>query len=172
MKIELVDRRRGKAWQPTGALIKRLEWACLPAGRPEWRIDLVLADDSAVSDLNWLYRRKKGVTDVLSFSYLERSGDNEPQLPAGNGYANRDLWLDPITANTETAVGEIVLATEYMADRCREHGWSFENELILMTVHGILHILGWEHEDASEITAMRIKEAELLERVGMEHPLL
>jgi len=172
MKLELVDRRRGKAWQPTSEMIKRMEWVCYPTGRPEWWIDLVLADNSTVSDLNWRYRHQQGVTDVLSFSYLEQSGDSAPQLTAGHGYAHCDLWLDPLTSKTKTAVGEVVLATGYVADCCREHGWSFENELIFLTVHGVLHILGWEHEDASETRAMRIKEAELLERAGIEHPLL
>ncbi len=172
MKVEVVDRRSMRSWWPSREIVGRLERLCAPAGRDEWCVGWVLADDQALADLNWRYRRLRGVTDVLSFSYLEKSGAGPPQLAAGEGYAHCDFWLDSFSEEVNATVGEIVLAPAFVADRCQEHGWPWEEELALLTVHGVLHVLGWEHGAAAANEAMQAREAELLARVGIQHPLL
>ncbi len=171
MKLELVDRRREPTWRLASEEWARLCRLCAPLGRPEWLCDLVLAEDADVADLNERFRQARGVTDVLAFSYLIDRGPGRPALVAGTKYARCDLWLDPPSAEKDTLAGEIVLAANFVADRCRDHGWSLSSEVALLTVHGALHILGWEHGEAADRAIMHAQEREILAREGLEHPL-
>jgi probable rRNA maturation factor len=172
MRLQLVDRRREDAWRITTELWELLQAVGGPAGRPDWPLDWVLVDDDQMAGLNARYRGVDGITDVLSFSYLAAEGEGKPQLTGGQLHAARDLWRDAVEAVAETAVGEIVLAPAFVAARCRERGWFFADELALLTAHGILHVLGWEHGDEVAARTMRIHEAELLRTVGLAHPMM
>jgi len=93
-------------------------------------------------------------------------------LAGGAGYARCDLWLDPLSAKGDALAGEIVLAADFVAGRCRDQGWSLPSEVALLTVHGALHILGWEHDETADRAAMHTQERELLAREGLAHPLI
>jgi probable rRNA maturation factor len=172
MKLELVDRRQACDQRPTRAEFELLQRICSPTGRQEWSCDLVLVDDTVVTDLNAHYRRTDGVTDVLSFSYLKGQGTGPPALTAGAGYAHHDLWLDPHTAPGDLTIGEVILAPAYVAEQCHAHGWSYQTELALLTVHGVMHVLGWDHDTDPARSAMQRLEQELLHQAGITHPLL
>lgn len=139
-------------------------------GHPDWRADLVLVDDDAMARLNEAYRGKAAVTDVLSFSYLLEIGQGDPALAQGRSGAAQDLWLDPFET-TGDSIGEILLAPDFVTRRCRERGWPIEHELPLLVVHGCLHLLGWDHEEAQQGARMRAVETRLLEAAGVPHPL-
>jgi len=135
---------------------------------------VVLLDDAAMAELNRDFRGGDGVTDVLSFSYLEEAGaDDEPDLAAGEGEAAVPLLVEaPTPAEAErTTVGEVVLAPAFVADRCREQGWDVTHEWPLLVVHGCLHVLGWVHDTAAAREAMQAVEARLLAGQGLPHPL-
>jgi len=172
MILEVID-RRSAASDPTGCWVDAaappdsLTEAVAQLGRPDWTVNLVLADDGEVAGLNRTYREGDGVTDVLSFSYLAEDGDGAPDLAAGRSGAHHDLWRDA----GGDAVGEVVLAADFVADRCRREGWRVEDEFALLVVHGCLHVLGWDHEDAAMGRDMRKLEAGLLEGMGLKHPL-
>jgi probable rRNA maturation factor len=172
MRLRLVDRRAREGWLPPAALWAALEAATAPAGRPDWCLAWVLLEDAAMSALNAGYRGAAEVTDVLSFSYLAAEGRDGPALAAGDGHAARDLWRDPVEEAAGGDVGEIVLAPAFVAERCRLRGWSFPDEVALLTVHGALHVLGWEHGDEDAAAAMRAREAALLRGAGLAHPML
>jgi probable rRNA maturation factor len=146
-----------------------------PLGRPDWAVDVVLVDDESMAALNEDFRNVAGVTDVLSFSYLQDTGPGRPDLVRGQGYACTDLWLDTLSVTRENGaahtVGEVVLAPGFVADRCRKKKWSLEHEIPLLVVHGILHILGWDHENEGETEAMQVVEEEILAAGGLPHPL-
>jgi len=144
-------------------------------GRPDWAVDVVLIDDETMAGLNREFRQKDGVTDVLSFSYLQVSGPGDPDLPGGQGHAFRNLWLDTLVRDHENesdrTVGEVILAPGFVAARCRERGWALDHEIPLLVVHGILHLLGWEHTSDKESEAMRTVEVGVLASAGLPHPL-
>ena len=146
-----------------------------PLGRPDWSVDLVLVDDKAMAGLNEGFRKVSGVTDVLSFSYLLDTGAGEPDLARGRGHAFNDLWLDTLSVTREDvpaqAVGEIVLAPGFVAGRCREEGWAPEHEFPLLVVHGVLHVLGWDHISDPEAVAMQAVEVVILAAGGLPHPI-
>ncbi len=178
MKLNLVDRRRNRRPEPDPWAAGRRAWpacASLAAdlGGADWTVDVVLVDDRDMTELNRDFRGGDGVTDVLSFSYLESDGPGDPDLRAGEKEAAADLWveaLSPADADAAT-VGEIVLAPSFVDGRCRERGWSVDHEWPLLVVHGCLHILGWVHESADEREAMQAVEARLLASGGLPHPL-
>jgi probable rRNA maturation factor len=133
----------------------------------------VLVDDPAMADLNRRWRGGDGVTDVLSFTYLETSGSGAPGLARGEADAACDLWLPP-EAGTPDGVplaGEVILAPAFVAGRCRDEGWDTELEWALLLAHGCLHVLGWEHDTPPQRQAMAEREAEHLGRLGLPHPL-
>lgn len=82
---------------------------------------VVFVDRAAMSELNWQYRRKKGPTDVLSFESAEPD-----------------------------SLGELVLCLEVIEENAREHGLHNRQELGYVLLHGVLHLLGYEHEASKE----------------------
>lgn len=170
MRVEIADRLcAGHAAPPPdlAALIARLAEG---AGLPDWTVALAWIEDEPMTELNGRYRGKDKVTDVLSFSYLEQEGAGEPALARGAAGARTDLWPAAGAVPGEP-VGEIVIATEFVAARCAENGWPLRDEIALLAVHGLLHVLGWDHEDPAEAAGMRELETELLAREGIDHPL-
>lgn len=177
MILRLVDRRSGGKggrgpfkldgpWPHLGNLVAGI-------GREDWYVDLVLLDDRAMAELNGDFRGNPDVTDVLSFSYLEDEGPGNPDLAAYDAGARHNLWwADPPATNGQPeAVGELILAPAFIADRCARKGWPLEAEVPLLVVHGCLHLLGWEHDKETDREAMRDVEQDLLQAVGIEHPL-
>ncbi len=177
MRLLLVDRRTGGAGSPPwmGA---PADWpiplgpAVAGLGAGDWTVNLVLVDDQAMTELNRRYRGLETVTDVLSFSYLEGEGTGSPDLAAGDGGAACDLWWPAGQGAGDDAVGEVVIALDFVTGRCLAEGWDPAAEFNLLVVHGCLHVLGWEHEDPARRTAMRTLEAGMLALLGLQHPLL
>ena len=157
-------------------LLSLLRSVCAPLGLPQWEVNLVLVKDEVMAELNESFRRRPGVTDVLSFSYLDRNGRGEPALSCGRGTAACDLWAEDFPApggkDPAGAVGEVIIAPAYVADCCRRAGWSADAEFALLVIHGCLHLLGWQHGQAAQQRAMQTEEERLLAALGMKHPLL
>ena len=181
MILRLVERRTqpvplGSAWAAEGFRTGLAARLAAVLGRPDWGCDVVLVDDDIMTGLNEEFRNVPGVTDVLSFSYLQGTGSGEAALKRGQGFAHSDLWLDSLATEQENdptqVVGEVVLAPRFIVDRCGEKNWPEKQEIPLLVVHGILHILGWDHEGDRETAAMRDVETKILAEEGLPHPLL
>ncbi|MCK9996011.1 MAG: rRNA maturation RNase YbeY [Candidatus Krumholzibacteria bacterium] len=180
MILRLVDRRTDPDtdrydWSEGGAGAELLAGLVGQLGQPDWEIDVVLVSDEAMARLNEDFRKAPGVTDVLSFSYLQGTGPGPADLVGGQGHALSNLWLDTLAESRENgialSVGEVVLAPGFISERCRDNGWSLEHEIPLLLVHGILHILGWDHASEDETEAMRSVEEKILAVEGLPHPL-
>ena len=173
MRLLTVMRSAGDAAPDAGA---RRELAALaePVGPDGWTAEQVWVDDAEMARLNGLYRGKPEPTDVLSFGNLVAGGEGRPAVRAGDDHAACDLWWDGADSEAQAEAGDagaIVIAPEFVRRRCEEHGWDVAAEFALLTVHGALHLLGWDHESPREAAAMRAREAELLARRGWPHPL-
>jgi probable rRNA maturation factor len=92
-----------------------------------------------------------GPTDVLSFPIEDASPGHPPQTLDGG---------PPLV------LGDIFICTDVVDTHATEYEVSFDEELYLMVVHGVLHILGWDHTDDLEATAMESREATHLAKVG------
>jgi len=169
VKLTWAPRLSGHLWSPTSALLADWERLAGPVGRSAWICEVAWVDDLAMAALNGRFRRQPGVTDVLSFSELTANGTGRPALAAGEGWAARDLFLEELVSDPQ--VGSLVLAPLFITERCRDNGWDPAAELRLLVAHGLLHVVGWEHDDPPHRRAMRLRERELLARIGRSHPL-
>jgi len=96
-----------------------------------------------MSELNGRFRGKEGPTDVLSF------GCDDPCAVVGPD--------EPVT------LGDVVIAPEVAEAQAVEYGHTVEEELNLLLVHGVLHLLGYEHELDEDAAAMQARERVLLQ---------
>ena len=116
---------------------------------PPYEVSLVFADSEMVQQLNRDYRGVDRPTDVLAFYML-------PQKEAGSFFA---LPLDGVLR-----LGEVIISYPQAVEQATEQGHSVERELALLIVHGILHLLGYDHEQPEEEKRMRGREEELLSK--------
>jgi len=170
VKLIFANRPCGPGFAPDADLTALFTRLAGPAGREEWEVGLAWIEDEAMADLNLRYRDVAGITDVLSFSYLEEAGEGEPDLAGGDRGARGDLWAGSDFVPGEL-IGEIVIAPRFVENRCRENGWPVRDEFALLVVHGLLHVMGWDHAEPEETAAMREHEVVWLAREGVVHPL-
>ncbi len=176
MNLRLVNRcSTGNAADLFGGQLPLFSRLVEGLGRPEWFFDLVLVDDSVMADLNSKFRGKEGVTDVLSFANLLTEGDRPCDLPGREGHAFSDLWVDDFSrlpsGDQTIQIGEVILAPVFVVDRCLENQWSVPDELALLVVHGVLHLLGWDHQTPAETRKMQELEGIILAACALPHPL-
>ena len=136
-----------EAW--TGALpgaeavVERAAQAAL--GTVEGDIVVLLTDDAAVRELNGRFRDKDRPTNVLSF---------------------------PAPENAFPHLGDIVLAYGVCATEAEAQGKTLADHLSHLVVHGVLHLLGRDHEDDAEAEEMEAEEREILAQIGVADPYI
>jgi len=102
---------------------------------------------------------KEGSTDVLSFPI-----DNEPEPSGRVPDAGGSGPGEPPLPEIPQLVGDIVICPAVAARNAVEHECSLDDELALLVVHGVLHLLGWDHAEDDEAERMEARERELLAR--------
>ena len=112
-------------------------------------VGVTFLDDATIQELNRDYRDKDRPTDVLSFALNE--GD-EPEI---------------VDAPEEELLGDILISLETTARQAEEYGHSLERELAYLTVHGMLHLLGYDHEEPADQAEMRLEEEAVLASLGI-----
>jgi len=111
-------------------------------------IDLTLCYNSTIQQYNREYRQKDKATDVLSFP----------------------IEHDIITNNNFMPLGSIVISVDFVMKRAEEYGHSSDDEMALLFIHGLLHILGYDHE--SDSGEMREKEALIIKEFNLPSSLI
>lgn len=111
----------------------------------EAEVTLVLADDAFVKTLNRDYRYKDKPTNVLSFP------QDEEDLPY---------------------LGDVIFALETIQKEAKEQGKAFESHLLHLAVHGVLHLIGYDHEDDTQAEEMEALEVEILRGLDIANPYL
>ena len=107
-------------------------------------VSVSFVDDAVIAELNEKYRGKQGPTDVLSFE-CDGCGDG-PDAPEDGVFELGDVIIAPDVAERQTA----------------EFATTFEEEISLLLVHGLLHLCGYDHVVDEEAEVMEAREAELL----------
>jgi probable rRNA maturation factor len=132
-----------------GGLSRWLASIAPSAARGE--VAVALVTDAHCRQLNSLYRRKNSPTDVLSF----------PSAAESTASSARRSFL-----------GDIVIATGTARKQARDAGHSYQSELRVLALHGLLHLLGYDHEHADDAGRMRRIEARLRRRGGLRAGLI
>ena len=123
-------------------------------------VSLLLTDNDNIHELNRQYRNMDSPTDVLSFPMydLDISEDINSTLKEYMGESEDQLLL-----------GDIAISVEKAMEQSIEYGHSFERELGFLMAHGLLHLLGYDHErDSVTADKMRALEEEILGSLGLE----
>ena len=120
----------------------------LPAERLE--VSLLLTDDAQVRELNAEYRQQDKPTNVLSFAALD---EDSPVPPDG-----------PIL------LGDVIVAYQTAEREAREEGKNFADHLSHLVVHGVLHLLGYDHIEDDEAEEMESLERSILAGLGIPDP--
>jgi probable rRNA maturation factor len=116
-------------------------------------LGVVITDTETVMRLNKSYRQKDEPTDVIAFQMIPDNHDaNEPAFA--------------IPPDGVTHLGEVVISYPIAVQQAQEQGHSVEQELVLLTVHGVLHLLGYDHERDGEGRRMRAREKRIMGILG------
>ncbi|QUS60670.1 rRNA maturation RNase YbeY [Synechocystis sp. PCC 7339] len=122
---------------------------------PSYELTLLFTGDRRIQQLNRQFRHQDKPTDVLAFAALE---------------------VDfPLTESEEMEeplyLGDIVISLERADHQARERGHSTKLEVVWLTAHGLLHLLGWDHPDEASLTTMLSQQSHLLNLIGQHPPL-
>lgn len=113
----------------------------------ETELEVVLTNDEEIHKLNVEYRGKDRPTDVLSFSWTEAEEQfpGEPEL-----------------------LGEIIISLDTAKRQAEEYGHSFEREMAFLAIHGLLHLVGYDHElGKEEEERMTIRQDQILNSLNI-----
>lgn len=112
-------------------------------------VSIVLTDNESIRDLNNEYRGIDSPTDVLSFPLLDGSLEELDQSD----------FISPL--------GDIVISMEKVISQAQDYGHSPERELGFLIVHGMLHLLGYDHIEPEDERTMRDMEEKILEKLEL-----
>ena len=139
--VEVEDAAWTAALPDVAAVAERAATAAL--GTVEGDVVVLLTDDAAVQDLNARFRDRDRPTNVLSF---------------------------PAAASAAPHLGDLVLAYGVCASEAEAQGKTLADHLSHLTVHGVLHLLGRDHEAEAEAEEMEAEERSILATLGVADP--
>ncbi len=115
-------------------------------GCPDSELSILIVDDPQIEELNRQYLDRKGPTNVIAFAMREGDfSDLSPHL-----------------------LGDVVISTDTAAREAKNAALGFEQRFNELLIHGILHLLGYDHEtDEEEARVMEAKSCELMDLLGM-----
>ena len=152
VKLEVEIVRHGDAWAPaqvTDAMLKRAARAAILAAprlpHGAYQVTVVLTDDAEMRNLNRTWRGKDAATNVLSF-------------PADDGIRERGL------------LGDVVLAYETTLEEARQQNIALQDHVSHLVVHGVLHLLGFDHAEDEAAELMESFERTALASLGIADP--
>lgn len=117
----------------------------------EIEVSITFVDENRIHELNREYRGKDYPTDVLSFA-LNDEGEEEIEL---------------VAEDMPNALGDIIISVDHIHAQAKEYGHSFERELGFLTVHGLLHLLGYDHLNEAEEKKMFSRQEDILSAYGL-----
>ncbi len=114
-------------------------------------VSLLLADDRQLQDLNACYRDRDRATNVLSF----------PTIDADHGQVTMPPPFGPLL------LGDVAISLERVMAEAAEHNKAVLDHFAHLLVHGVLHLLGYDHEDEADAEKMEAMEEAVLTTLGM-----
>ena len=108
-------------------------------------VTVLLSDDNRLRELNLQFNGEDSVTDVLSFNDVDGWHNGTPPAELDDGF---------IAPGEKPRLGEIVISVEQTRRQAKERSVPFDRELAMLTIHGVLHLLGYDHADPEEERVM------------------
>jgi len=117
-------------------------------------LGLVIADQDKIRWLNRDYRGRDEPTDVLAFSAMEETGPEFPPfVPPPDGVQH---------------LGEVIISYPQAVMQAEERRHPVEQEIAILIIHGVLHLLGYQHDEPERERQMRAREAEILSSIRVD----
>lgn len=116
-------------------------------------VSVLLTDDAGIRELNKAYRGVDDATDVLSFPQIDWDGDEEA--------------ADEHPPEFPRVLGDVVISCERAAAQAVAYGHDLRRELAFLAVHGLLHLLGYDHIAEEDRLRMRGQEEAILASLGL-----
>lgn len=113
-------------------------------------LGILVTTNTTIRRYNRDYRHQDKATDILSFPY-------HPELAAGKRIK--------VTMEEDKNLGDLIISAEYVARKAQEKNLSFSEHMRVLLVHGVCHLLGYDHIDDHDWRRMRAKEAYLLRQL-------
>lgn len=117
-----------------------------------YQLSLHLTDDAGIQRLNRDYRDQDRPTDVLAFAALEGAALLPPEL----------LATEPVD------LGDVIVSLETAQRQSADHQHTWQEEVLWLVAHGVLHLLGWDHPDEVQLQRMWQQQRRLLAAIGVE----
>ncbi len=114
---------------------------------PQVEVSLGFVDNRHIRELNYKYRNRDEATDVLSFIQEEELGGS----------------LESSLEEPEVLLGDIVISLEKAQEQSQGAGHSFDREVVLLFIHGMLHLLGYKHDSEEEYEKICSRTEEIME---------
>ncbi|MFB4166509.1 rRNA maturation RNase YbeY [Virgibacillus sp. JSM 102003] len=118
----------------------------------EAEVSINFVNNVEIQEINRNYRQLNKPTDVLSFAMQEQTDDE----------------LDIVGEDIPLVLGDIVISVEKAEEQAKDYDHSLERELGFLTVHGFLHLLGYDHMDKEDERKMFKRQEEILGEFGIE----
>ncbi|MDT8861784.1 rRNA maturation RNase YbeY [Alkalihalobacillus sp. MEB130] len=115
-------------------------------------VSVSVVDEQRIQEINKEYRDKDQPTDVISFALNEQEED-EPEFVYSEDMPN--------------ILGDIIISSPHITRQAMEYGHSFERELGFLTVHGMLHLLGYDHMTEADEKEMFSRQEDILAAYGL-----
>jgi probable rRNA maturation factor len=146
----LIDKEFKRAL--TGVWLKKVTGQVLLAEHvnPLVEIGLVITGQEKIQELNRLYLEEDAPTDVLSFSMMESDSDESG-------------FITP--PDSTLRLGEIIISYPQAKKQAKEHGHIVKKEIAVLIVHGVLHLLGYDHDTPGHRRVMRKREAVIIKTI-------
>jgi probable rRNA maturation factor len=123
-------------------------------------LSVLFVDEPAIAELNSRFLGKEGPTDVLAFPIDEEPVESGRSPDSGG--TGPGMPSEP--EDVPVLLGDIVICPAVAFKNAPEHAGNYDDEVALLVVHGLLHLMGMDHEEDDEAEEMEAKERELLTR--------
>lgn len=118
---------------------------------PDFDLGILLTNNKTIRNYNKTYRSKDKATDILSFSH-------HPGHEAGKKIK--------VLNDDDKNLGDLIISPEYVVKEAEKYNVSFNERMRILLVHGVCHLLGYDHELDEDWRRMRAKEAYILSKLG------
>jgi probable rRNA maturation factor len=135
----------------------RAALAAAGLGTWDWDISLLACDDARIAALNAQFRGKAAPTNVLSWPSANRAPDTPGATP-------------PPPDPDDPELGDIAIAYDICAAEAKAQGLPFDHHVTHLIVHGVLHLLGYDHETDKDAARMESLEVRILAELGIPDP--
>ena len=147
MSLSIINHNNFRVDKPlSDKLNQAFELICVEEGLSNCSVNIKIVDNNEIENLNKKFRNKDRPTNVLSFT-------------------NED-----ISRRVTNNLGDIAISYEYVERESKEQDKKFDDHIVHMFIHGIYHILGFDHKDDPMADKMENKEIILLKKLNINNP--